>query len=379
MASHGKIPRAPAAGPDSKIFSSPGARLLGTFYNLTRPLLFALDAEAAHHLTIGGLRAASALGLDGLLGPRAGDAAGGGGLAVEAMGLRFPNPVGLAAGLDKNGVAVDGFGAMGFGFVEIGTLTPRPQPGNPKPRLFRLPARQAIINRMGFNNVGIAKGVENARHRNFEGVLGINIGKNFDTPNSRAIDDYLSGLQVAFPVADYVAVNLSSPNTKGLRDLQETDAFRALFHRLKDEQARLRRSSPTGRYVPIAIKLAPDLADDHARALAAVIRELEIDAVIATNTTIDHSTVLDLPHSDEAGGLSGAPLRERSTALVRLLAGELAGTGIPVIGVGGIVDAEGALEKLAAGATLVQLYSGLIYRGPALVHEILASLRQRCD
>ncbi len=375
MESSEKNPHGSEPATKSKISSLRKGGGLNNFYKIARRGLFTLDAESAHHATIEGLRAATALGLDRLLAPP-GAAAGDGSLAVEAMGLRFPNPVWLAAGLDKNGVAIDGFGAMGFGSVEIGTLTPRPQPGNPKPRLFRLPSRQAIINRMGFNNVGIFQGVENARHRSFQGVLGINIGKNFDTPNARAIDDYLTGLRAAYPVADYIAVNLSSPNTRGLRELQEADAFRALLGRLKDEQAVLRQKSPTDRYVPIAIKLAPDLLDDHACALARLVRELEIDGVIATNTTIDHSSVSDLPHGNETGGLSGAPLRGRSTELVRLLAGELAGSKTPIIGVGGIVDAAGALEKLAAGATLVQLYSGLIYRGPSLVHEILAALEE---
>lgn len=350
-----------------------GPRLAAGIYPVLKELLFALDAETAHHVTIRGLRLARDMHLASWLGGRHPHPPG---LAVEAMGLRFPNPLGLAAGLDKDGVAIDAFGALGFGFVEIGTVTPRPQPGNPRPRLFRIPSHEAIVNRMGFNNGGVAAAVERARARTFGGILGINIGKNFDTPNERAVDDYLACLRAAAPVADYVAVNLSSPNTKGLRDLQEAAACRDLLARLKQEQAALQAAHPQGKRTPIAIKIAPDVTDDHADALADVFIETGVDAVIATNTTIDRSVVRGRPHADEAGGLSGAPLTERANALVRLLSGRLGGR-IPIIGVGGIMTVRDALDRLDAGASLIQLYTGLVYHGPPLVHEILAALVRR--
>lgn len=340
------------------------------FYPFLRRLLFALDAETAHDATLRALGIAHRLGLDGLAGAAPSDPS----LATEVMGLRFPNPVGLAAGLDKNGVCVDAFGALGFGFVEVGTVTPRPQPGNPKPRLFRLPEHEAIINRMGFNNVGIAQLVENVRHRTFPGILGINLGKNFDTPNERAIDDYLAGLRAAAAHADYLAVNLSSPNTAGLRDLQETEACRRLAARLVAERDAI--AGTIGRRVPIAIKIAPDVADEHARDLARVFRETRIDGVIATNTTLARDQVAGDARSGERGGLSGAPLRQRSTEVIRILADTLGGD-VPIIGVGGIGTAGDALEKLDAGASLVQVYTGLIYHGPSLIHEILEALVAR--
>jgi dihydroorotate dehydrogenase len=289
------------------------------------------------------------------------------------MGLPFPNRLGLAAGLDKAGACVDAFGAMGFGFVEVGTITPRPQPGNPKPRLFRLPEAEAIINRMGFNNPGIEQGVANVRGRKFKGILGFNIGKNKDTPNDRAIDDYLICLRAAYPVADYVAVNLSSPNTAGLRDLQEEDACRSLLQRLKEEQAILGEKHSA--YVPIAIKIAPDLTPEHIKALARIFLETGIDGVIATNTTISRKFVEDHRFAREAGGLSGAPVTRASTEVIRLLSSELKGR-IPIIGVGGIMNSCDALEKLGAGAELVQVYTGLVYRGPGLVREILDAVDQ---
>jgi dihydroorotate dehydrogenase len=336
------------------------AATLDSLYQLVRPVLFNLDAEAAHHATLMALRWAEACGLASLLRPPPG------GTAVRVMGLEFPNRVGLAAGLDKAGTCIDGLGALGFGHIEVGTITPRPQPGNPRPRLFRLVERQAVINRMGFNNPGLERALANIAGRKWRGVLGFNIGKNFDTPNERAVDDYLAGLRGAAGHADYVAVNISSPNTKGLRDLQQEDALRGLLRALKQEQDRLAQHS--GTYTPLALKIAPDLEPDHARALAAVFIEEKIDAVIATNTTLSRDGVADLDAAREAGGLSGAPVREKSTALIRLLKREV-GEMLPIIGVGGILHASDAREKLDAGACLIQLYTGLIYRGPALVAE----------
>jgi dihydroorotate dehydrogenase len=339
--------------------------LANLYEPLARPLLFGLDPESAHHLTLVGLKWAHSTGLDRLLAPDISSR------PVEVMGLKFPNRLGLAAGLDKEGTCVDTFGAMGFGFVEVGTITPRSQPGNPKPRLFRIPEAEAIINRMGFNNPGIEQGVENVRRRKFGGVLGFNIGKNKDTPNSRAIDDYLIGLRAAYPVADYVAVNLSSPNTAGLRDLQEESACRELLQRLKEEQLIL--GSQHSNYVPIVIKIAPDLSADHVQMLAGLFLENEIDGVIATNTTIARTFVEDHPYAREAGGLSGAPVTDASTAVIRILAKALNGV-IPIIGVGGIMNGHDALEKLRAGAELVQIYSGLVYRGPGLISDVLQSI-----
>ena len=341
------------------------AACFGKAYPLARKMLFSLDAESAHHVTLEGLGWAHMTGLDKWMSP------GVESNPVEVMGLKFPNRVGLAAGLDKEGAYVDSFHAMGFGFVEVGTITPRPQPGNPKPRLFRIPEAEAIINRMGFNNPGIEKGVANVSDRKGDGVLGFNIGKNKDTPNDRAIDDYLICLRAAYPVADYVTVNLSSPNTAGLRDLQEEEACRALLLRLKEEQAVL--GEKHSNYVPIAIKIAPDLDEQHIKQLAGIFVESEIDGVIATNTTIGRKFVEDHPLASEAGGLSGAPLTDASTDVIRLFANELKGR-IPIIGVGGIMNGRDAIDKLRAGAELVQIYSGFVYRGPALLQEILEAV-----
>ncbi|MGK0187773.1 MAG: dihydroorotate dehydrogenase [Verrucomicrobiales bacterium] len=332
---------------------------------LARPLLFGLDPESAHHVTLAGLQFAHRTGLDRLLASSVESD------PVEVMGLQFPNRLGLAAGLDKEGTCVDAFGAMGFGFVEVGTITPKPQPGNPRPRLFRIPEAEAIINRMGFNNPGIDQGVANVRHRSFDGVLGFNIGKNKDTPNERAIEDYLIGLRAAYPVADYVAVNLSSPNTAGLRDLQEEAACRALLKRLKEEQAVL--GAKHCNYVPIVIKIAPDLSADHIKMLAGLFLESKIDGVIATNTTVARTFVEDHVHAGEAGGLSGAPVTDASTDVIRILAKSLHGK-IPIIGVGGIMNGRDALDKLSAGADLVQIYSGLVYRGPGLIGDVLQAI-----
>ena len=341
--------------------------MLDRTYPLARKLLFKLDAERAHHWSLAGLRTAERLGiLEGLAGGSGPDT------PVECMGLTFPNRVGLAAGLDKEGNAIDAFGRLGFGFVEIGTITPRPQDGNPKPRLFRLLDHEAIINRMGFNNPGIEGGVANVRKsKSYRGVIGFNIGKNKDTPNEQATDDYLTCLRGAWPVADYIAVNLSSPNTPGLRDLQAADSAARLLARLQEERETLTRKH--GRKVPLALKVAPDLDDDEIKALSQVFLDHGLDALIATNTTIARDAVADHPLHDEAGGLSGAPLTTHATEVIGAFHAEL-GNKIPIIGVGGIMSADDAQAKLVAGATLIQLYTGFIYRGPGLIHDILNSL-----
>lgn len=336
-------------------------------YSLLRPLLFMLDPEKAHHVTLDGLRTASDFGLLPLLArqpepdPR------------TVMGLEFPNPVGLAAGLDKNGEYIDALGALGFGFIEIGTVTPRPQPGNPQPRLFRLPQAEGIINRMGFNNHGVDALVENVKRAKYRGVLGINIGKNADTPIEKAADDYLIGLRKVYAHASYVAVNISSPNTKNLRQLQGGDELDALLGQLKAEQLAL--ADLHGKYVPLAVKIAPDLDGAQVKQIAELLTRHRIDAVIATNTTLSREGVEHLAHGDETGGLSGAPVRDKSTAVIRQLAIELHGA-LPVIGVGGILSGDDAAAKVRAGAALVQIYSGLIYRGPALVAECCDALRE---
>ncbi len=326
-------------------------------YALARPLLFGLDAETAHELTIAALHRFACL----LPAPRASDDP-----PVTVMGLAFPNRVGLAAGLDKNGVAIDGLAKLGFGFVEIGTVTPRPQPGNPRPRLFRLPERQALINRMGFNNHGVDALLANVGRAKYRGILGINIGKNADTPIERAADDYLLCMEKLYPAASYITVNISSPNTKNLRQLQGAGELDALLKTLKAKQAAL--ADRHGRYVPLALKIAPDLDQAQILEIADALRRQRMDAVIATNTTLSRKGVEGLPGAAEAGGLSGAPLFEAATAVTAALVQALAGE-IPVIAAGGITDGKRAAAKLAAGAVLVQIYSGLIYRGPALVAE----------
>ena len=338
-------------------------------YSSLRTLLFQLDPETAHDWTLLLLRQAfnSPLGKLGGLIPLPRPTA-----PRRVMGLDFPNPVGLAAGLDKNGECIRAWQALGFGFIEIGTVTPRPQSGNPKPRMFRLPAARALINRMGFNNKGVDYLVEQVRRSGYKGVLGINIGKNADTPVERATDDYLIGLRKVYPWASYVAANISSPNTPGLRDLQYGAALDRLLEALKTEQRRL--AEEHGRYVPLAIKIAPDLADEDLAAVGQALLRHEIDAVIATNTTFSRTGVESLPHADQAGGLSGAPLRDRSTAVVRQLA-DILGGNMPIIAVGGILSGADAADKIAAGASLVQLYTGFIYRGPELVCEAVAALR----
>jgi len=327
-------------------------------YSLLRPLLFKLDAETAHHVTLDTLKIAYKLGMLPLIAKQpAAD-------PRTVMGLAFPNPVGLAAGLDKNGAYIDALAALGFGFIEIGTVTPRPQPGNPKPRLFRLPEANAIINRMGFNNLGVDVLLENVKHAKFKGILGINIGKNFDTPIERAAEDYLIGLRKVYTHASYVAINISSPNTKNLRQLQGGDELDALLAQLKAEQEKLAQQH--GKYVPLALKIAPDLDQEQIQQIATLLMRHRIDGVIATNTTLSRELIPHLPLHVEAGGLSGAPVRNQSTLVVRQLAAELKGA-LPIIGVGGILTGADALEKIQAGASLVQIYSGLIYRGTELI------------
>jgi dihydroorotate dehydrogenase len=335
-------------------------------YALARPLLFALDPETAHRLTLELADAPLRLGL--LRVARAP------GAPVRAMGLEFPNAVGLAAGLDKNAAHVDALARLGFGFLEVGTVTPRPQPGNPRPRLFRLPGAQALINRMGFNNVGVDAFLENLARASWRGILGVNIGKNFDTPIERAGDDYALCLERVYAHASYVAVNVSSPNTLGLRALQDRDALERLLARLTAMRAPL--AERHGRRVPLALKVAPDLETGQVQVIADAVRRHGIDAVIATNTSVSREGVEGLPHAQEAGGLSGAPIRTRATATLRAFAAALKGEAA-LIGVGGILRGEHAVEKLAAGATLVQLYTGLVYRGPNLVSECISACRER--
>lgn len=333
-------------------------------YNLIRNLLFALPPEASHHLSLAAISALERLGLSNRLAPPPPEQ------PVELLGLRFPNPVGLAAGLDKDGEHIDGLAALGFGFIEIGTVTPRPQPGNPKPRLFRIPQAEALINRMGFNNKGVDHLVEQVRKSRYRGVLGINIGKNKDTPAEKAADDYLQCMRKVYPVASYITINLSSPNTPGLRDLQFGEPLVDLLSQLKAEQQKL--ADEHGRYVPLLVKIAPDMVEADIDRVAQVFREQGVDGVIATNTTIDREPVKFLPHNEEIGGLSGEPLQQKSTEVIRRLRAAL-GEGIPIIGVGGIDDGPSAAEKIEAGASLVQIYTGFIYRGPELIAEAAAA------
>lgn len=287
------------------------------------------------------------------------------------MGLTFKNPVGLAAGLDKNGECIDAFGAMGFGFVEVGTVTPRPQAGNDKPRLFRLVEAEGIINRMGFNNLGVDNLIENVKRSNYDGILGINIGKNKDTPIEKGAEDYLICMEKVYQYAGYIAVNISSPNTPGLRSLQYGEALDELLAELKTKQAELEQKH--GKYVPLALKIAPDLSDDEISQICESLIKNKIDGVIATNTTLDRSIVEGMKHADEAGGLSGRPVQSRSTEVVRKLHEEL-GDKLPIIGVGGVDSYVAAKEKMMAGAKLVQVYSGFIYKGPSLVSDIVKNL-----
>ncbi|MBK1887588.1 quinone-dependent dihydroorotate dehydrogenase [Marinobacter sp. DY40_1A1] len=336
-------------------------------YGVIRNLLFRLPPEQAHAVALNGLDLAHRLHLLGAFAPKTEV------LPVNVMGLDFPNPVGLAAGLDKNADHLDSLGALGFGFIEVGTVTPLAQPGNPKPRMFRLPEHQAIINRMGFNNEGLAHMLERVDRRSYRGILGINVGKNKDTPNDESESDYRKGIAAVYNRADYITVNVSSPNTPGLRDLQFGDSLKGLLHAIKDEQ--LKCQSQLGRYVPIAVKIAPDMDDAGIRFVASALKEAGLDGVVATNTTISRDAVAGHVYGAEAGGLSGAPVREASLRVIKGLYAEL-GDDLPIIGVGGITDGESAAEKIRAGAKLVQLYTGFIYRGPDLIGEAVEAIRK---
>jgi len=334
-------------------------------YPLLRPALFSLDPEVAHNVTLKLLNLAEKTGLSHL------SQASSDNKPLTVMGLNFKNPVGLAAGLDKNGDYIAALAALGFGSIEIGTVTPRPQPGNPKPRLFRLPEHEAIINRMGFNNLGVDHLIEQVKSSNYQGILGINIGKNFDTPIKNATDDYLIGLHKSYALASYITLNISSPNTKNLRQLQQGDEIKNLLSTLKEEQLKLQQVH--NKYTPLVVKIAPDLNDDEIIHIAKLLKEFDIDGVIATNTTISREAVQGHIHAEEIGGLSGAPVKEQSTYVVAGLAKELNGS-IPIIAAGGILSGKDAQDKLDAGASLVQIYSGLIYRGPELIEDILKVL-----
>ena len=334
------------------------------FYKIARSLLFKLDAEKAHDVSINGLRALQSLGLTPLLEPNLKNN------PINIMGLNFPNRIGLAAGLDKSGQCINGFGSMGFGFVEVGTITPKPQSGNPKPRLFRLKEHNAIINRMGFNNPGIENAIDNIlkSSKGYSGIVGVNIGKNKITPNAEALDDYMKGLRSFYNIADYIAVNVSSPNTSGLRELQSPEYARKLISPLMKERDLL--SHQYEKIVPIAVKLDPDMQRDQIMALAELFLELKIDAVIATNTTVSRDKVQDHNLSQELGGLSGKPLHSQSNDAIHNFKNSL-NDEIPIIGVGGILSKKDAEEKIEAGAKLLQIYTGLIFKGPALIRELV--------
>jgi dihydroorotate dehydrogenase len=336
-------------------------------YDLVRRALFATDPETAHELTMEGLRMGHRLGATRLLCRTRHQ-------PVTCMGLEFPNPVGVAPGLDKNGDYFEALGDLGFGFVEIGTVTPRPQPGNPKPRVFRLPRAQAMINRLGFNNKGVDHLVRRVRKHRFAGILGINIGKNFDTPIEQAVDDYLHCLDKVYPHADYVTVNISSPNTENLRSLQGERELDGLLSTISGRRAEL--ADEHGRCVPLAVKVAPDLDDEAIRVIAEVVARHRMDAVIATNTTVGREGVEGMPHALEAGGLSGAPLKPMADRVLAAFREKLPEE-IDLIGVGGITCGQDAVDKLDRGASAVQFYTGLVYRGPDLVGECLQAIAQR--
>ncbi|MCS5453722.1 quinone-dependent dihydroorotate dehydrogenase [Enterobacter asburiae] len=335
------------------------------YYPFVRKALFQLDPERAHEFTFQQLRRITGTPLAALVRQNVPEK------PVQCMGLTFKNPLGLAAGLDKNGECIDALGAMGFGSIEIGTVTPRPQPGNDKPRLFRLVEAEGLINRMGFNNLGVDHLVENVKKAHFDGILGINIGKNKDTPVEKGKDDYLICMEKVYAYAGYIAVNISSPNTPGLRSLQYGEALDDLLSAIKNKQNELQTIHH--KYVPVAVKIAPDLSAEELIQVADSLVRHNIDGVIATNTTLDRSLVQGMKNCDEAGGLSGRPVQLKSTEIIRALSAELKGR-LPIIGVGGIDSVIAAREKMAAGASLVQIYSGFIFKGPSLIKEIVTHI-----
>jgi dihydroorotate dehydrogenase len=333
-------------------------------YSLLRKALFVTDPETAHGLALEGLRLSHGVGALGLLCRTKHQ-------PVTVMGLEFPNSVGMAAGMDKNGDYIDALGGVGFGFIEVGTVTPRPQAGNPKPRVFRIEKADAMINRLGFNNKGVDHLVRQAKKRKFKGVLGINIGKNFDTPNDKAIDDYLIGLEKVYPYADYITINVSSPNTKNLRDLQDAKQLAALLGTLNDRRQQL--TIEHGKRVPLVVKIAPDLQDQQIPEIAAVVVNSEFDGLIATNTTVSRDQVKGMRHADEQGGLSGAPVKHRANQVLAAFRTALPPE-VALIGTGGIITGEDAAEKIRLGADLVQFYTGFVYRGPDLVSDSLDAI-----
>lgn len=329
-------------------------------YHFLRDIMFMMPTEASHHLSLQSIALLEQLNLSSLI---ARDVAND---PIEVMGLQFPNPIGLAAGLDKNATCIDGLGQLGFGFLEVGTVTPRPQPGNPKPRLFRMPEKGALINRMGFNNEGVDALVKRVRRARYRGVLGINIGKNADTPVANALDDYEICMRKVYKVASYIVVNVSSPNTPGLRNLQHEAELTALLEGLREVHNKLKEQHE--KHVPLVVKIAPDMDDDEVINVAKTLMSVAVDGVIVTNTTVSRSAVHGERYSDEAGGLSGAPLRNQANHVLKLVAEQVNGS-MAVIGVGGIMTGEDALEKIRLGADLVQLYTGFIYEGPRLIHD----------
>lgn len=335
------------------------------WYPWVRRALFARDAEQSHDLTLQALSGLGRTPFRKIIGQTLPSR------PVNCMGLTFSNPVGLAAGLDKNATCIDSFSCLGFGFIEVGTVTPRPQPGNPKPRMFRLVEHEAIINRMGFNNQGVDYLVEQVKKRRSETTLGINIGKNKDTAEADAVNDYLLCMEKVYPYADYITINISSPNTPGLRDMQHGDNLLRLLETLKKAQAKLQVQYQ--KYVPLVVKIAPDLSTDEIRQQTEIFNQQGVDGVIATNTTLSRDKVADHPNAAEAGGLSGRPVREASTEVIRALRTSL-NEDIPIIGVGGIDSLDAAQEKIAAGATLIQVYTGFIYKGPQLIKTLVNGL-----
>ncbi|MBU6459748.1 MAG: quinone-dependent dihydroorotate dehydrogenase [Proteobacteria bacterium] len=334
-------------------------------YQFLRPLLFNLEPERAHQLSLNALALTQRSRIGNLFFKH---------LAIQptrCMGLDFPNPVGLAAGLDKNGDYIDALALLGFGFIEVGTVTPRRQPGNPQPRLFRLSKEKALINRMGFNNYGVDHLVSRVSKRRYDGILGINIGKNFDTPIEQALNDYLFCLDRVYPIADYITINISSPNTQNLQSLQQGDKLDPLLEGLCNRAAILAKNR--GKNVPLAIKISPDLDSKAIESLAKTLLNHPISAVIATNTTLDHQLVSSSPWAQETGGLSGAPLKKKAQTTLILLNEALQGK-LPIIGVGGIASGSDAVDRIEAGASLIQIYTGLIYQGPSLIQAILQSL-----